>query len=160
MLVYHGSNVEISKPDVFHSRKALDFGKGFYLTTYKEQAQKWAIQKKKNNSNAYVTTFDLSDSVFEELKILKFSDYNKDWLDFVCSCRKDKINESSLDYDIIIGNIADDKVFTTVELYESGVIDAETTIKKLKYFPNNDQIVIKKQEVIEKYLTYVKGEIV
>ena len=41
MLVYHGSDVEIKTPDVFHSRLHLDFGKGFYTTPLKRQAVKW-----------------------------------------------------------------------------------------------------------------------
>jgi hypothetical protein len=32
MRFYHTSNVIVSKPDVHHSRKHLDFGMGFYLT--------------------------------------------------------------------------------------------------------------------------------
>lgn len=32
MLVYHSSNCRFTNPDVLHSREALDFGKGFYVT--------------------------------------------------------------------------------------------------------------------------------
>jgi len=32
--VYHGSTVPIEKPDTFHSKDFLDFGKGFYVTMY------------------------------------------------------------------------------------------------------------------------------
>ena len=38
MIVYHGSIIELPLPDVLHSQKYLDFGKGFYTTTYCEQA--------------------------------------------------------------------------------------------------------------------------
>lgn len=37
-LLYHTSNMIVSAPDVFHSREHLDFGKGFYLTPLREQA--------------------------------------------------------------------------------------------------------------------------
>ena len=33
MKVFHGSNMIVDKPDVMHSYRALDFGKGFYVTT-------------------------------------------------------------------------------------------------------------------------------
>jgi len=36
MIVYHGSTEIIQMSDVNHSKKYLDFGKGFYLTTYEE----------------------------------------------------------------------------------------------------------------------------
>ena len=32
MIVYHGATDIIKKPDVFHSKRYLDFGKGFYIT--------------------------------------------------------------------------------------------------------------------------------
>lgn len=31
MILYHGGSVEISSPDLLHSRKAVDFGVGFYM---------------------------------------------------------------------------------------------------------------------------------
>ena len=36
--LYHTSNVEVRIPDVRHSREHLDFGRGFYLTSLREQA--------------------------------------------------------------------------------------------------------------------------
>lgn len=36
MIVYHGTTLEVSKPDVERSKRYLDFGKGFYLTTYRK----------------------------------------------------------------------------------------------------------------------------
>lgn len=45
MIVYHGSNMVIDYPDIKHFFRALDFGKGFYVTTVKEQAERWARRK-------------------------------------------------------------------------------------------------------------------
>lgn len=45
MIVYHGSTEIIKSPDVLHSFRTLDFGKGFYLTTNREQAERWARRK-------------------------------------------------------------------------------------------------------------------
>ena len=42
MIVYHSSYLIVDKPDVFHSREALDFGKGFYVTVLYEQAVRYA----------------------------------------------------------------------------------------------------------------------
>lgn len=44
MIVYHGSSIEVAKPDIYHSRDNVDFGKGFYITSIKEQAAKWAAR--------------------------------------------------------------------------------------------------------------------
>ena len=45
MIVYHGSTEIIKKPDVIHSKKYLDFGMGFYITSFENQAEKWAVRK-------------------------------------------------------------------------------------------------------------------
>ena len=46
MTVYHGSTFIVKNPDVAKSKNYLDFGKGFYVTTLKGQAEKWALRKK------------------------------------------------------------------------------------------------------------------
>lgn len=45
MIVYHGSTEIVEKPDVKHSCRRLDFGIGFYVTTVREQAERWARRK-------------------------------------------------------------------------------------------------------------------
>lgn len=44
MKLYHGSNVEIDSINLAMCRPYKDFGKGFYLTDLKEQAEKMAIR--------------------------------------------------------------------------------------------------------------------
>ena len=39
MKLYHASNLIITNPDIYHSRKKLDFGVGFYLTPLYKQAK-------------------------------------------------------------------------------------------------------------------------
>jgi hypothetical protein len=45
MIIYHGSNMIIEEPKIIKSNRALDFEIGFYSTTFKEQAEKWAVRK-------------------------------------------------------------------------------------------------------------------
>ena len=33
MLLYHGSNMLVNKPEIIESERTLDFGKEFYLAT-------------------------------------------------------------------------------------------------------------------------------
>ena len=42
MILYHGSNVVIDVIDLARCRPHKDFGKGFYLTSIKDQAEKMA----------------------------------------------------------------------------------------------------------------------
>lgn len=62
MIVFHGSSVEVDKPDVSCSKKYLDFGKGFYVTTFRKQAEKWALRKAIRKSGvAIVNVYELLD---------------------------------------------------------------------------------------------------
>lgn len=45
MIVYHGTTEIVKNPDVDHSYRQLDFGKGFYVTTVQKQAERWARRK-------------------------------------------------------------------------------------------------------------------
>ena len=37
--------MEIKEPEVIFSKNYLDFGPGFYLTTFQNQTEKWAKRK-------------------------------------------------------------------------------------------------------------------
>ena len=45
MKLYHGSNMDISVPDLSKSKPYKDFGQGFYLSADKNQATEMAKQK-------------------------------------------------------------------------------------------------------------------
>ena len=63
MIVYHGSTEIIKNPDVSHSKKYLDFGKGFYITTFENQAKKWAARKgMRQEKTAIVNVYELSEN--------------------------------------------------------------------------------------------------
>ena len=42
MILYHGSNVQVSTPKIFVTNRMLDFGAVFYTTSNRQQAVKWA----------------------------------------------------------------------------------------------------------------------
>lgn len=44
MIVYHGSYTSIETPQIITQEKGRDFGFGFYTTSIKEQAERWAIR--------------------------------------------------------------------------------------------------------------------
>ena len=55
MILYHGSYLAIENPDLLHSRPNLDFGKGFYLTSIREQAVKWCEEVcQKGKTRSYI----------------------------------------------------------------------------------------------------------
>ena len=152
MIVYHGSSEKIEKPDVKFSKKYLDFGRGFYLTSFENQAKKWAIRKgMRQNKQGIVNIYELKDN-WKDYKVLSFEEENEKWLDFVCACRKgETLNK---DYDIIVGNVANDDVFKTVDMYFRGLWDKKRVLEELRYYKMNDQICIVKQDVLELILEF------
>ncbi|MBR5623746.1 DUF3990 domain-containing protein [bacterium] len=155
MILYHASNIAVPKPDILHSRRNVDFGPGFYTTSLIEQAKKWCERFVQTDEHAVISKYELDDEVFQKCKVLAFDAYSDEWLDFVVKCRK--VQDTS-DFDIVMGGIANDKVFDTVELYLDGLIDRSVAIERLKLQQPNMQLAIRHQEVIEKYLHYIGSE--
>lgn len=154
MILYHGSNVEIVKPEVAKSRKNLDFGVGFYTTDIEAQAVKWSNRFKAKGEEGIVSVYELNDSALEKCKVLTFDHYSGEWLDFIVDCRNGKDID---DYDIIIGGIANDKVFDTCELYLKKMITRRTALGRLRYEKPNMQLCIKKQHIIDDYLVFMES---
>ena len=153
MKLYHGSTVIVDKPLVSYGRDNLDFGKGFYTTSMQSQAEKW-VQRfislgKKGIINIY--NFDDTD-ILKKYRYKKFLEYNEEWLDFVLACRGG--SKEYQNYDIIEGGIANDKVFNTVELFFTGLIDKSTALQRLKFEKPNNQICFINQEVIDNLLHF------
>ena len=72
MILFHGTTEIIEKPNVSFSKSYLDFGKGFYLTTYQKQAEKWALRKAlRKQKSAIVNVYELSDDL-EKYNVLQF----------------------------------------------------------------------------------------
>lgn len=103
---------------------------------------------------AVVNVYEMSED-WSELLVLSFEKENEKWLEFVCSCRKgEPLNK---DYDIIIGSVADDDVFKTVDMYFRGLWDKKKVLEELRYYKLNNQICIVNQETLEQVLTFRKA---
>lgn len=159
MIVYHGSYCEIKHPDIKFSRDSLDFGKGFYVTSIKEQAINWAGKFKLRGKKSYINIYNLDlDKIKEKYSVKEYRTYSVEWLDFILECRRG--SDVYLENDIIIGGIADDRVYNTIELYEDNLINKEEALKRLRYYKPNNQICIVSQEIIYRYLNYEESKVV
>ena len=129
MIVYHSSFTEVQSPDTTHSRAFLDFGPGFYVTTLREQAEKYAERFRRRGQEAWLNIYDFC---YEESfwKILRFEQYDEQWLAYVAKCRKGEVVPN---YDLIIGGIANDRIFRTLDLYFAGDITQVEALKRLVY---------------------------
>ncbi len=145
MILYHGSYSEIAKPDLARSRENTDFGRGFYVTPLYAQAKKWCEKFKRRGKDGVISCYAYEESREAELKTLKFDSYSEEWLDFILNCRNG--NDSS-DYDLVVGGVADDKVFNTVELFFDGLIDKAEAIRRLRYEKPNLQICFRTEKAL------------
>lgn len=155
MKLYHTSNIEVIKPRIECSRNYLDFGKGFYLTSLREQAIKYGQRFLRKEEDAYLNVYDLSEEIKNSFKCKVFDSYDGEWLDYVTACRKGLIRQ---EYDIIEGGIADDQVFDTIDLYFTGIYTREQALNQLQYKRPNHQVCITNQLLIDKYLKFLFSE--
>lgn len=147
--LYHGSNVEVRKPSLLKSRKNTDFGRGFYTTTQKEQSEHWTSIKmdRAKKGRRVVSVFEVDETILSnlEFKIREFHGPDEAWLNFVVNSRKGIEHN----YDLVFGPVANDKVFTVVNLYESGIINATTAIAELKAYKTYDQLSFHTERIIK-----------
>ncbi len=106
MILYHGSLEFIRKPAILEPNRTMDYGKGFYTTTSKDQADKWVARKisATGTDKGFTNIYSFDESGFETLNVLKFDSANEQWLDFVMQNRTEK--NFSHDYDIVYGPVA------------------------------------------------------
>lgn len=157
MIVYHGSTEIVKEPDVHHSYHALDFGMGFYVTTVKEQAEKWARRKADifRKNKAIVNIYRMNDDT-NGLQVKFFEEDLIEWIDFVCRCREGEKDYQK--YDLIFGKVANDKVFRVVDMYHTGIWDKERALKEIKVYPSYDQIAFIHQKAIDRLLQFESFE--
>ncbi|GHT68641.1 hypothetical protein FACS189452_08660 [Bacteroidia bacterium] len=141
MKVYHGSYKEIIEIDLSQCNLNRDFGRAFYVTNIREQAEYWAIRRgREKKTEGFVTEFTFYDNAFEHygLKVLRFFDYTEKWLDFVVLNRS--VDTLAHDYDIVEGPIADDKVTRRIIDYMNGKVAKQDFLEELKFFKHTHQI--------------------
>ncbi len=153
MKLYHGSTVIVDKPLVSYGRDNLDFGKGFYTTRMQRQAEKWIQRFISLGKKGIISIYNFDDTdIQKKYRYKKFPEYNEEWLNFVLASRDG--SKEYLNYDIIEGGIANDKVFNTVELYFTGLIDKSTALQRLKFEQPNNQICFINQQVLDTVLKF------
>ena len=155
MILYHGSDIEIPEPDLKHSRSAVDFRRGFYTTLIYDQAVKWCSRFKRRGKKGIISRYKFDENAYNEAKIQIFDSYSEEWLDFIITCR---MEQDTSDFEIVVGGVANDKVFSTVELYYDHLIDKSEALRRLRYEKPNLQICFRTETVLKKYLHFERSE--
>lgn len=94
MILYHGTTLEIVKPQIITSDIGRDFGFAFYTTNIKEQAERWAVRRAKLQSRIKKKAVPAIVNIYEwnqsgNLKEKTFEDASMEWLEMVVKCRSD-----------------------------------------------------------------------
>lgn len=134
MILFHGSNVEISEIDLEKSRPFKDFGKGFYLSDTYDQAMEMAKFKSLQLGGSPVVKefeFDREGLLVADLMVQSFNSYSEEWVDFIIGNRN---GNNTFIYDYVYGPIADDKVGLQLRKYNDQDIDKTQLLQNLKYF--------------------------
>lgn len=109
MRLYHGSNVKIDSINLAMCRPYKDFGKGFYLTDMKEQAEKMATRVARIYGGfPVVSTFEIDDNFreFPEVRIMDFGvQTSEEWAKFVMNNRNRAFADEKMYYAIRIINM-------------------------------------------------------
>ena len=151
MILYHGSYMVVEKPQLIEQNRFLDFGYGFYTTTNREQAEGFA--KKvivRRGGKPIVNIYEFDENTHMNLFVKKFASPDGEWLDFVSEHRNGTYNGAK--YDIVIGAVANDDVYRTLQVYSSGLLSKEQALEALKVKKLFNQYVF----ATEKSLSFLK----
>lgn len=155
MILYHGSLEVVESPLIIESNRTLDFGKGFYTTTSLSQAKRWVELRIPHSivTKGFVNIYEYNPQKAKDLhlKSRRFQSPNEAWVDFVKKNRDNKDFEHG--YDIIEGPVANDNVYLSFNLYETGFINKQELIKRLKAYKLVDQILFHTPKAVS-LLTY------
>lgn len=141
MKLYHGTNVDFDVIDLTKSNKYKDFGQGFYLTDIRSQAEELAAKKSRLfGGYPVIQEYEFDETLLSgaELKVLKFDKPSTEWAEFIFKNRN-RDNNFTHDYDIVIGPIANDGVAYLLGRYEEGTLTIEELSNKLDYKKLNSQ---------------------
>jgi len=158
MIIYHGGTVPVETPKIMQSERKLDFGEGFYTTYNHEQAIRWSerVAARRKTNVRVITEYEFNmEAAEKELQIIRFDKPDEVWLDFVSANRSGRILPES--YDIAIGPVANDAVYSTILLYEQSILDKDETIKRLKTQELFNQIMFHTEKSLQ-FCRYVRHE--
>ena len=134
MLLYHGSNIVIEEIDLAKSRPNKDFGKAFYLSADKKQAEEMAKFKVlTSGGEETVTIFEFDELHLQDISIKRFESYSEEWAEFVYNNR-DERQDFRHDYDLVFGPIANDTVGVQIRDLRERKISMKRFLKKLEYY--------------------------
>ena len=147
--LYHGSNIAVKNINLSLCLPYRDFGRGFYLTRIKKQAENMASTVSMDRGgNSVVSVFEFHDEMIKQqgLNLLEFHSPNLKWAQFVINNRnpeftdfEDSLSNFDFKYDIVSGPVANDKIRRLMRLYVSNLITLEALAQRLEFIDPTSQ---------------------
>lgn len=148
VILYHGSKTGMIGPIGPKSREFCDFGKGFYMGTCAHQPLTMLFSSERGGTEAclYVVEFDL-----KGLKVM-YVPNGIDWIllvaysrgkmrEFEGSALYEKYRSMLSGYDVAVGKIADDRLFTAIDSFFDGNISEKGALECMSALQLGDQYV-------------------
>ena len=141
--LYHGTAEYHKEIDLNHSNRFKDFGRGYYVTSHRQQAFDWAKNKGKRRGECWVFEYALS-PVPEDMKIKELLRYDADWLEFVT---KRRVWGEETPFDIVYDRMADNKgnvLVRVLQEYAYGYLAAQRALDIIRFYQDDkDQYCFK-----------------
>lgn len=157
-ILYHGSRTGIIGKIQPEGRSILDFGKGFYMGTKREQTELLVLEE----PDPIIYTLNLHLENIPQKNILTFSNpmewaffvlYNRNLLENFDGIQNTefykKLANMSNDKDIIIGPIADDNMTMIMRQFVNGTITDKTFMETMRCIDWGSQYVAKTKRACE-----------
>lgn len=152
--LYHGTNIDFDDIDLGKCKPNKDFGRGFYLTDIRAQAEEMATRRFRitETGMAQVLSFSFDESLLHSplLNVKIFNEPSKEWALFVLENRQANRTGYKHEYDIVIGPVADDGVAFQLERYTRNLISIEMLVEELTYRKLNKQYFFGTEVAISK----------
>jgi hypothetical protein len=140
LVLYHGSNKNFDEVDLSKSKDRRDFGRGFYTTTLREQAEDWAKALFDRYRGDGIFIYEAEFIISGNLSVKIYDGLSEEWLLMI---QKNRIMGGiQHNFDIVQGPVANDKTARSIALYIAGIISPNETIERLKFNKLNNQVSI------------------
>lgn len=153
MKLFHGTNIDFKEILLEKCRPNKDFGKGFYLTSIRSQAQEMAVRRCELDGSGYpvVQSYLFDDKLLNsnELNVKIFDHPSKEWAEFILQNRKSR-GKKVHNFDIVFGPVADDGVVYQLNLYMQNIITLDKLVEELTYRKLNNQYFFGTERAISK----------
>jgi len=144
LILYHGSNVKVEEIILKKCKPFRDFGRGFYLSDIRTQAENMAKRTVRiKGGKPALNIYEIDDDFMQntDLKIKDFSTVpTEEWALFVMNNRNYRFSDFSnplcnqdFKYDIVHGPVANDDMAVLFQQYEQNFIDLEMLRKRMTY---------------------------